>query len=223
MVLIQHIGDSAAHTRREVLAGSSQDHRAAACHVFQTVVAAALCDCHRAGIADTEALAGDAVYKGFAGRRAVESNVADDDILTRIKSAFRIRHQHKFAARKALAESVVSIARQPDRDALGHKCAKRLPASAACAHNKCVLRKASAKSLCDLRAEDRPEGPIRGRHLQGGLESARHPRGRFAPKFLHSLFEGRQEHRHIRRLLQFKIVKVLGGIEPVISALPVGL
>ena len=99
VVLIQHIGNSAAHTCREVLARSPQDHRAAACHVLQSVVAASFRDRHRAGIADAEALSRDAVNKCFAACRAVESDVADDDILARVKPAGRIRYQHKFAAR----------------------------------------------------------------------------------------------------------------------------
>ena len=51
----------------------------AAGHVFAAVVARALDDRDGAGVADREALAGDAAEVAFARDRAVEHRVADDD------------------------------------------------------------------------------------------------------------------------------------------------
>ena len=41
-VLVQHIGDAAAHAGPEVLARDSQHHHAAACHIFTAMVSHAL-------------------------------------------------------------------------------------------------------------------------------------------------------------------------------------
>ena len=50
-------------------------------HVLAAVIADAFDDDRRAAVADAEALAGDAADVALAARRAVERDVADDDVL----------------------------------------------------------------------------------------------------------------------------------------------
>src|SRR3546814_3888110 len=81
LVRVPHIGDAAGHAGREVAPGFAQhDHRAAG-HVFAAVVARALYHGHGAGIAYGEAFARHAVEIGFAGQRAVQYRIADDDVV----------------------------------------------------------------------------------------------------------------------------------------------
>ena len=63
--------------------GLADDDDDAAGHVFAAVVADAFDDRDGAGIADREALAGDAGEVALALDRAVEHGVADDDALVR--------------------------------------------------------------------------------------------------------------------------------------------
>ena len=65
----------------EVAAGPAEHDDAAAGHVFAAVVADAFDDRVRAAVADGEALAGDAADVRLAAGRAVERDVADDDVL----------------------------------------------------------------------------------------------------------------------------------------------
>ena len=79
--LVQNVGHAAGHARGEVAAGLADDDDTAAGHVLAAVVADALHDGVDAGVADAEALAGDAADVGLAGRGAVEGHVAGDDVL----------------------------------------------------------------------------------------------------------------------------------------------
>ena len=79
-MLVEHVGDAAAHAGGEVAAGAAQhDHRAAG-HVLAAVVADALDDGHGAAVADGEPLAGQAVDEHLAAGGPVEERVADDDV-----------------------------------------------------------------------------------------------------------------------------------------------
>src|SRR5437763_1219844 len=79
-VLVEDVGDAAAHARGEVAPRAAEDDDAAARHVLATVVADALDDGVRARVTDGEALAGEAAEERLAGRRAVEDGVPDDDV-----------------------------------------------------------------------------------------------------------------------------------------------
>ena len=81
------------------------------------MVAAAFDHRDGAGVAHREALAGDALEIRLAGDRAVEHGVADDDVLGRIARRLRrLAHDHA-AAGQALADIVVGVADQFERDA----------------------------------------------------------------------------------------------------------
>ena len=109
-VLVEHIGDAARHAGGEVAAGLAEDDDDAAGHVFAAMVAGALDDGDGAGVADGEALAGDAAEVALAGDGAVEHGVADDDRLLRHDAGVRGRADDDAAAGQALADIVVGLA-----------------------------------------------------------------------------------------------------------------
>ena len=79
--LVEDEGDAAAHAGGEVAAGRADDDGHAAGHVLAAVVAGPLDDGHGAAVADAEPLAGAAPEEGPAAGRAVEGDVADQDVL----------------------------------------------------------------------------------------------------------------------------------------------
>ena len=82
------------------------------------MVAHALHDGGRAGVAHAEALARDARDERLAARRAVERHVADDDVFVRAEGAALRREERELAAGEALAEAVVAVALEPERQPL---------------------------------------------------------------------------------------------------------
>ena len=94
------------------------------------MVARAFDDCDRARIPDCEALTRDAGEIRLARDRAVKDGVADDDVLVcRAGRGFGRTHRDA-APRQSLADIVVGIARQIERDAVGQPCAEALPGNA---------------------------------------------------------------------------------------------
>src|SRR6202451_1298956 len=81
--LVKHVGDASTHTGGKISATSSEDKHQALGHVFAAMVSDSLDHGGRPGIANGKALARDAVEKRLAARRAVEGNVANENILFR--------------------------------------------------------------------------------------------------------------------------------------------
>src|SRR5262249_56655964 len=107
---VEDVGDAARHPRREVAPRASQHDHAAARHVLAAVVADALHDGVSAAVADGEALASHSADEGLAARRAVERDVADDDVLLGRESRAPRRKDDQPSAREALAPVVVGVA-----------------------------------------------------------------------------------------------------------------
>src|SRR5207248_11570047 len=78
-VLVQHVGDAAAHAGGEVAPGPAQHDHPAAGHVLAPVVAAALDHGPGVGVAHGDALAGQPPEEGAPARGAVEHGAAHDD------------------------------------------------------------------------------------------------------------------------------------------------
>src|SRR4051812_12631603 len=116
-VLVEHEGKAAAHARAEVAPGRPEDDDAPAGHVLAAMVADLLDDGDRARVAHAEALARDAAEERLALRRAVQRDVADDDVLLgAVRRALRRPHGER-AARQTLAAVVVRVAEQRERHA----------------------------------------------------------------------------------------------------------
>src|ERR1700757_5146212 len=120
------MGDPPRHARRKVAPGLAEHHDDAAGHVFAAVVARALDDGDRAGVAHRKALAGDAAEVAFARDRAVQHGVADDDALLRHDAAIARRLDDELAAGEALSDIVVGFAFEVEGDTLRKPGAERL-------------------------------------------------------------------------------------------------
>src|ERR1019366_9291762 len=108
--LAQHIGEPAGHARREIAAGGAQHDDDAAGHIFAAVIADALDDRYRTGVAHGETRAGHAAEIAFAGDGAVKHGVADDDRLMRRDFLGVARGiDDDLAAREALADIIVRL------------------------------------------------------------------------------------------------------------------
>ncbi len=82
-LLVEHVSDTARHAGGEVAARGPDHHDHASGHVLAAMVAGPLDHGDGARVAHGEALAGDAAEITFAGDRAVEHGIADDDRLLR--------------------------------------------------------------------------------------------------------------------------------------------
>src|SRR5207249_9715344 len=94
--------------------------------VLAAVVADALDHRGDAAVAHAEALAGLAAEEDLAARRAVQRDVAHDDVLLRREGRVARRVDDDAPAREALAEVVVGVARELDGDAGGEPGAEAL-------------------------------------------------------------------------------------------------
>src|ERR1039458_8269148 len=73
-LIVVDVGDAAAHAGGEIAAGGTEDDDEAVGHVFAAVVADAFNDGGSAGVADSEALAADAVEEDFAAGGAIKDD-----------------------------------------------------------------------------------------------------------------------------------------------------
>ena len=169
-VQVEDVGDAAGHAGREVAAGRAEHHHPPAGHVLAAVVADALDDGGGTGVADAEPLADDAAQEHLAGGRAVQDHVAGDDLLLGRRTAPSGGGRDDDApAGQALAEVVVGVAGQPQRDAPRHERAERLPGRAGEVHvDRVVGQPLAAPAPGHLVAEHRADGAVdvADRHLQ---------------------------------------------------------
>ena len=126
--LVEHVRDAARHAGREVAAGRPEHHHPAAGHVLAAVIADALDHRVHAGVAHAEPLAREAADVRLAGGRAVERDVADDDVLLRHEGRVARRIDDDLAAREPLADVVVRVALEHERHARGTNAPKLWPA-----------------------------------------------------------------------------------------------
>ena len=130
-VLVEHVGDAAAHAGGEVAPGAAEHDDAAAGHVLAAVVADALDDRVRARVAHGEALAREAAEERAARGGAVEDGVADDHVLLGGEGRALGRAHGEHAAGEALADVVVRVAAERQLDPGREPGAERLAGRAA--------------------------------------------------------------------------------------------
>ena len=129
--LVEHVGDAARHARSEVASRLTDDHDDTAGHIFAAMIACALDDRDRAGIAHPEALTRYAAEIAFAGGRAVKNGVADDDrVFRRQLSGLLRRVDDDAPARQTLADIVVRLSLELERHAFGEEGPEALPRGA---------------------------------------------------------------------------------------------
>ena len=78
---VVYVSDTTGHAGGKVPPCTAQYEDAVAGHVFTAMIAYAFDDSRNAAVADAEPFTGDAVDIGFATGRAIESYVADDDVV----------------------------------------------------------------------------------------------------------------------------------------------
>ena len=205
MLPVQDVGYTAAHARGEVLAGHAQDHRAAAGHVLQAVVSAALRHRQRPGIPDAEALSGDAADIGFAGCGTVQGHVPEDDIVVGGVSRVIRRGDHQLSSGKPLSEAVIRIALQADRQSLRDKGSEGLSSAAGAFHRDRVLRQPVSVPPCDLAAQDGAEGAVDAGDL--GLDPDLPGSAALLPAVLSlQTVQGRQQQLFVLGALQMEVI-----------------
>ncbi len=155
------------------------------------MVAHALAHDRGTGVADAEALAGKAVDEALARRGAVEGNVADCHILVELER-HRCRRSHRQdAAGEALAEVVVRIARDVERDARRQECAEGLTARALAVNRDRALRQALGMLCRHGRAEHRTDTAVHVRDVRMEVDRTKRFPGRLRV---------RDEERGVERL-----------------------
>src|SRR5690606_30427199 len=115
---IPDVSAAARHAGGEITPGGAQDHDAPAAHALAAVIADALDHRPRAAVAHAEALGRAAAEERAASGRAVERDVADQHVLLGRESAFARRVDDQPAAGEPLADIVVAVALELERDAL---------------------------------------------------------------------------------------------------------
>ena len=124
---VEHERDAAGHAGREVAAGRPEHDDAAAGHVLAAVVAHALDDRVRAGVAHAEPLADAAAQEDLA-RRSRRSAITLPAMICSLGVEGRrpVGAYDDPAARESLADVVVGVALEPQRDAARQERAERL-------------------------------------------------------------------------------------------------
>src|SRR5262245_741259 len=158
---VQHVRDTAGHAGGEVPPATAEHDDAAARHVLTGVVADALDDRVDSAVANAEPLAGHAAHEGFAAGRAVEGDVADDDVLLGDERALLRREDDERAAREPLAPVVVGVALEREGDTPRYEGAEALPGRAGEVDaDRVVGEPLAAPLLRDARAEHGAHGPV---------------------------------------------------------------
>src|SRR5439155_7539357 len=125
-VLVENVGDAARHPGREIPPRAPEHQDEALSHVLAAVVADALDHGGDAGVSHAEALARLAAQEDLAAGRAVERDVADDDVVLGDEGGALRRVDDHPPAPEPLREVVVGVALHLDRDAVGEPGAEAL-------------------------------------------------------------------------------------------------
>ncbi|GMA85060.1 hypothetical protein GCM10025868_03100 [Angustibacter aerolatus] len=130
------------------------------------MVAHALDDRGGAGVAHAEPLPRQAAHEHAAGGGAVRDHVAGDHVLLGDEGALVLRADDEPAAGQPLAEVVVGVAEQPQRDAARHEGPERLAGRAGERDVDRALGQPLRVPLGHLVAEHRADGAVHVAHRQ---------------------------------------------------------
>ena len=109
---IQYVGETTREARTKIYATAPQYNDNASGHIFAAVIAAALDNGQRPGIAHCESLAGLSSGKKLATRRTIKAGIADDDsVFGFVKRVFR-RPDNDLPSGHALTDVIIGIAHQ---------------------------------------------------------------------------------------------------------------
>src|SRR5882672_6051563 len=160
-VHVEHVADASRHAGAEVAPGLTQHHHGTARHVFAAMVADTLDHRQCARIAYGEALAGYAPEVRLPADRAVEHDVAGDDVFGRLAAELGRRLHRNAPAGQALAAVVVGVPDVIERYALGEESAEALPGGTCEADMDGVVRQPGmAVTLSNMPRQHRPDRAI---------------------------------------------------------------
>src|SRR3954470_7491272 len=125
-VLVEHVGDPAAHSRSEVAAGAADYEYDAARHVLAAVIADALDDRRRSAVANGEPLADETAEERLARRRPVQDRVSCDDVLLCRERCALGRAERKCPAGEAFTDVVIRLAEERQLDSRREPGTERL-------------------------------------------------------------------------------------------------
>ena len=108
--LVEDVGFTTAHTGSEVAACSSENDNFSACHVFAAVITDAFDDGVDTRVTHGETFTGDTADEQLSSGRAVERDVADDDVFLGSEGSFGVGVDGDATTAKALADVVVGVA-----------------------------------------------------------------------------------------------------------------
>ncbi len=176
-VRVVDIGHPARHAGREVASGGAQDDDLAAGHVLATVVADTLDDRVGARVADRESFADHAAQERLAAGGAEQDHVAADDVVLGdvVDRGVVRRPHHDAPAGQTLADVVVGVAVDPQRDTPGQECTEAVARRAVERDVDGAVRKTLPTiGFGDLVAEHGADRPVDVRDR--GREADRRPR-----------------------------------------------
>ena len=113
--LIEHECNSAAHPRAEVSPDASEHDDGPTCHVLAAVIADSFHDRDRTAVTHGEALSSNSSEVRLPRRRAIEHGVANENRLVRNELRGTRMPDDKASSRKSLADVVVRLALQLER------------------------------------------------------------------------------------------------------------
>ena len=129
------------------------------------MVADALHHCRGTGIPHAEALPGHAVYESLAAGGSVQGHIADDDVLGCLEAAAPGRIYNQLAAGKALAEIVVALSRQLQRQPPGDERTEGLAARTSAQHPVEIFLQIISQDSGNLASQNGAQRPIGVRHV----------------------------------------------------------
>ena len=182
-VLVQDVGDAAAHAGGEIASGGAEHHHAPAGHVFAAVIAHAFD--HRVGtaVAHAKPFRRHAAKETLAGSRAVQHHVADENLLLGLERACLRRIDDEASAGETLANVVVGVAFHFQCYALGQPSAETLPRAASELEvDGAVRQHGRALPAHDLVGEDAADNAVSVPDGQRHMHALAARKGRFGER-----------------------------------------
>src|SRR5581483_8951982 len=125
-VFVENVRDTARHTRGKITTRLPEHDNTATGHVLTSVISDAFNHCPYAAVAHSEALSRHAANVSLTTGGAIESDVANDDVVLGNKSRTRRRVDNNLAARETFADVVVGVAFEFQKHAAGDERAEAL-------------------------------------------------------------------------------------------------
>ena len=125
-IAVKYISDAARHPTGEVSSSFTENNDPTARHILTTVIPHSFDDSANSTIPHTEPLTSHATDVGFTIGRAIEGNIADNDVFLRLECRFFRRINNQFAATESFTKIVIRVTLKTERNARRCKRTKGL-------------------------------------------------------------------------------------------------